>query len=318
MLAFTSMPLRPMFRRRDPAGGEVADVRACTYQSWCAVGLNARSINTAFELEEKGLRGGEMLDLEGLGFLPLITAEPTMAIGTPNYLPNLREMMKAILRDLDHEGLIMIINADIFLHPEFSVSQLVGWQQGASGDFWVGRRLDVQALSCAEELARLPLGALSQQAVYEQGIDAIVVSSQLLEKALKCLPAGLTFGLPWWDLILPVALIVVGGRLRHMPSGSLLHVDHEGRSWGVSRWGSIGAGVVVDLRSSSNDCDDAGLAFRKILDDARARRFYPSVLKKSILYRIKSLVKSGSFGSFDISIGYLLALAEVLHGVLSK
>lgn len=319
MLAFTSMPLRPLLRRKDCEKRQTVDIRLCAYKSWRAVGLTPKSINTSFELRGVGLVDGDTFELEESSSLSLMAVDSTVDIEAPAYLPNLKGMIRGILSETCVGERIMLINADIVLHPEFSLLKLSGGRSCSCSDFWIGRRLDVPALSYGAQLTHASLSELSRKATYEHGIDAMVVSRELLEKAIEFLPSGLTFGMPWWDLVLPIALIKAGGNLRQMPSSSLMHVDHEQRSWGVSRWRLVGSNVVAALEMhKGNSNDESSCVFGQILEGAKAACMRPSVVKTSIFYKLKTLAFLGSRGAQGVSVRYLLALACVIQELLKE
>lgn len=311
------MPLRPLLRRKDCEKDQTVDIRLCAYRSWCAVGLTPKSINTDFELRGVGLADGDRFQFEDSSSLSLIAVDSTVDIEAPAYLPNLEGMIRGILSGTCVGERVMLINADIVLHPEFLLSEVSGARSCSCSDFWIGRRLDVPALSNVIELTHVSLSELSREATYEHGIDAIVVSRELLEKAIGFLPSGLTFGMPWWDLVLPVALIKAGGNLRQMPSSSLIHVNHEQRSWGVSRWRSVGSNVVAVLEMYKGNSNDESLCvFGQILEGAKSVCMRPSIIKTSFLYKLKTLAFFGSRGPKGSSVSYLLALAYVMEELL--
>lgn len=63
------------------------------------------------------------------------------------------------------------------------------------------------------------------------GIDFIAARSEAFTAALPFLGPDLTIGLPWWDLLLPMALFAAGAVSTHLDSQQFMHLSHEDHSW---------------------------------------------------------------------------------------
>jgi len=292
MKIFTSMPVRPLLRAKDQKQNALIDIRDIAFESWARTGLEVISVNTSHELaslDTKSSVNQRFVNANLFKFSVSSTIEPN----TPNYLPSFRAMLESALKSTSKNSSLAIINADVVLHPDLNLSQ---YDSCDEFQFWIGRRTDFADYSSLSVDMNLPAVKMTSNPVYKYGIDAIVVSRSLMARALHLIPDCLTFGLPWWDLMLPVSLVAMGGRIGELPPAALMHIDHGARSWDSDHWQNIGLKVLSHSSNIQAKIDSPGLSiYGEVLANTHAKNSSLNFRSK----RLSMLVKSALSGKPD-------------------
>jgi len=189
-------------------------------RSWLDAGLKPVSINTSKELNDHP-RHAACLKEAGVD---VVIVEPS-AGNYPPYLPNVRASIVKVASLYPGE-VIAIINADIHILFDDRACQAIRNLDKAS--FLVAHRLDVADDSMFSQTIaqRLSKGSNSP---FIPGIDFIAAHSETFKAASHFLSPDLTLGLPWWDLLLPIALYAAGATRTFLESVYFLHIKHEER-----------------------------------------------------------------------------------------
>jgi hypothetical protein len=188
------------------------------YRSWVDEGFVVMSCHTPQEI------ASQPEHIEAIGQLGVnILAAESSPSPFPDYLPNLRKAFTAFLAAVS-PGLIAITNADIFfsIDPESHEA----FKSLPRNVFMIAHRADIVKKELLAADPQAFTSGIDYQPFYG-GIDFLLVHSDLLEAALPFLADELTFGLPWWDLLLPMALIAAWGQPMHLNSLQFRHLCHD-------------------------------------------------------------------------------------------
>jgi hypothetical protein len=218
MRCLVSIP--PILRGETFAGSPPSGLQHRLIRSWIDAGFQPISMNTAFELSanpehQDGLRRA------GVDVLVV----PPSAGDYPSYLPNLRESLQLVSAHYPGEA-IAIINADIHIRLSKPLRQQL--DELEVDRFLLAHRSDV----CDDSFFPLSIEQRRQNSLnspFLPGIDFIAARPETFREACAFLSPHLTIGLPWWDLLLPMALFAVGASRSFVDSVHFLHVKHEER-----------------------------------------------------------------------------------------
>ena len=216
---FTSIP--PQLR-----GIRIGDLAASSLQvaiirSWHEAGYRPISVNTSSEIERHpGLRSA----FEHLGVESVVVSPPP---GTSQRLRcSLIEFLGAI-KSHAPDGPFAITNADIFISkPEDTASWV---SHLACDEQLLGQRLDVDAHRDGHPRLTPYLGGFDFFAMHRCSLDAV----------MPLLSPSLEIGLPWWDHLLPLALLASSCRPRLVPSTAFRHHSHGDR-WRAADYCRVG------------------------------------------------------------------------------
>jgi hypothetical protein len=219
-ILLTSIP--PSLRGTKFSTGSPGSMQHYAIASWKSAGLRVVSMHSPTELLRCPHHAGN-LKQNGIEVLEV----PSTIGGYPDYLPNLQQGCLNLLSK--YQGAtIAITNADIiFSEPNHTRSLL---ENICDGSFVVSNRLDIN-----EFPAKNSIGIPNRN-----GFDFFASSSTALENAIKFLPSVLTFGLPWWDLYFPLAMLAAGAKVRLDDPRFYLHPTHQ-EGWTGDYWFKIGA-----------------------------------------------------------------------------
>jgi len=148
---------------------------------------------------------------------------------------------------------IILTNADIIFRLNNNTLNTI--ENAEETNFFIGHRWDINHLrelqSFNEDAAAVSSqieGSYSAPGMNHSGLDFFCASRKLFQEALDLISPSLTLGMPWWDLLLPIALQAAGGRLHCLDPKQFLHVRHEDRSWEYGWYNRIGARAVTHLQ----------------------------------------------------------------------
>jgi hypothetical protein len=210
----------PVLRGEAFAASDPSSLHQRLIRSWLQAGFEPVSINTAFELD-KHPDHHEHLKALGVGGLVVPATEGNY----PPYLPNLRLALELAAERYPGE-VLAITNADIFIDLDDSSHHQLRLLR--HDGFLMAHRTDIDddtlfGLSPAERRQ------LKLCEPFVAGIDFIAARSETMRLATDFLSPDLTIGLPWWDLLLPMALFAVGATRSFLASDQFLHLKHEER-----------------------------------------------------------------------------------------
>lgn len=229
MKLYTSIPAQ--LRGEVLAESCATSLQKRVINSWLGAGFTPVSINTPHELTASPLLAEALHNLR---------VESLVVDGSPDgrrpFLPNLRASLEAMCDDSDSEC-FAIANADIAISSPGIASSI---QSGITpSEFRLAHRTDVVAW---EE--GTPEKCDSSRAMpgrpYSGGFDFFVVGRQQLVATMPLLSNDLALGLPWWDVMLPLALIGAGYEPRALPPRHFQHVSHE-IAWSREEFTRVGA-----------------------------------------------------------------------------
>lgn len=208
--------------------------------SWTAAGFQVVSLNTVSELQAHPLHR-VALEQAGLEVLEVPSSKPDF----PDYLPNLAAAL-GLASNRYPGDVLAIANADIHISLDSDSSSLLHNLQ--PDQFLLAHRTDIQE----QYVFGLPI-LERQRALQDQpflpGIDFVAARAQAFRAALPFLGQELTIGLPWWDLLLPMALLSAGATKQHLNSLQFLHLSHSDR-WDLRWQDRIGKSATQHLNAS--------------------------------------------------------------------
>jgi hypothetical protein len=207
-------------------------------RSWIEAGFKPISLNTPSELKANPSHRSALAKVD----VELLEVPPTEH-GFPAYLPNLVAALNLVVDRFPGE-VIALTNADIHIALQESVfAQL---RDLRSDCFFLSHRNDV----ADQALFDLPIERRhGREDSFLPGIDFVAARAEAFKAALHFLGDELTIGLPWWDLLLPMALLAAGATKQHLSSLQFLHLKHSDR-W-EARWlDRIGTTATRHLNSS--------------------------------------------------------------------
>ena len=225
---YTSIPAVGVHRHISSQGDTPIDVIVHVIDSWRAAGLDPTSINTVAEANantnlQKAL---DHLDIK------LVLSDSTKKAGFPDHLPNFKHFVEIASKG-DPSDWICISNSDILLTDPSSLVHCIN--SLTSQCFGIGQRTDVLSLEAVKSLNYSQINS-----PYMHGIDFFIVSKAQLLSITTLIDNTLTFGLPWWDLILPVLLCTRGFQPRRLNPTNFAHIIHDARQWNWHFWNCIG------------------------------------------------------------------------------
>lgn len=201
------------------SGGSLQEV---AITSWAAAGLKVVSMHTSSELNR---HPDHMTALRRHG-IEILEVKSTRG-QYPDYLPNFMSGCVSLLAR--HPGRdVVVTNADIVFSDPRHISNLLSSLR--DNNFILSHRLDIETMS-GPHLAGSP---------YCDGFDFFAASFAVLERSIDFLPSVLTFGLPWWDLYLPLAMVAAGAMPTLDCPNYYLHLLHNER-WSADYWYQIGS-----------------------------------------------------------------------------
>jgi len=232
----TSIP--PALRGIAFSESGIGSLQQVAISSWAAAGLKIVSMHTSSEL---GRHPDHMIALRKYG-IEILEVPPTRG-RYPDYLPNFMSGCMGLLSR--HPGkAVVVTNADIVFSDPRHINNLLS--SLGDNNFVLSHRFDIEAIS-GPPLAGVP---------YCYGFDFFAASSTVLERSMNFLPSILTFGLPWWDLYLPLAMVAAGAKPVLDCPNYYLHLLHHER-WSVDYWYQIGSNADAEfLRLSAKSTVD--------------------------------------------------------------
>lgn len=189
-------------------------------KSWLDSGFNPVSLNTDIELSR---HPGHREAVMQVG-MPVLEALPSLP-GFPPHLPNLHAAL-SMAADRFPGQVIALTNADI--HITLDVESIDQLKRLPADRFCLSHRVDVRDKARWSDPIEKRLEYPSES-LYIPGIDFVAARAETFRAALPFLASELTIGLPWWDMMLPLALMAAGARIRHLNPVSFLHLEHATR-----------------------------------------------------------------------------------------
>jgi len=201
-------------------------------QSWRDSSLEPISVNTYREHINNPLLRQLLLQSGVLAYSSTHSKQ-----GQSEKLPNIRSFIDAIC-DRHPDEFVAITNADIFLMPGLNIKDRC--KHWGAHQFAIAYRSDVTTLpkTSSPSWSDASWEGLSCKR-HCHGLDFFVVHTDLLRNARPFISDSLTFGLPWWDTLLPLALTLAGGKGMQLDHHYFLHTIHEER-WNPDWWVHIG------------------------------------------------------------------------------
>lgn len=228
MYLLVSIP--PWLRGRRYASADKSSLQNRVIRSWITTGFIPLSVNTRAELQEHPLHAQELAQA-GVRVLP-VAAPPKPY---PDYLPNLLDSLQVCI-DTFPDSLIAITNADIYIticQSEIS-SLLQNHRSCILAHRWEVDTVEHDKSHPSEQ----PLVSLHPSTnVY--GIDFVAAKASSFRDSIPFLSKEMAFGLPWWDLYVPLALAASNHQILHIDPSRFLHQRHEDR-WDSFWWNKIG------------------------------------------------------------------------------
>lgn len=230
----------PRLRGVDFANSSPDSLQHQIIKSWFAAGFQVISLNTVSELLANPLHR-DALQQAGLEVLEVPPSKPDF----PNYLPNLAAAL-GLASDRFAGEVLAIANADIHISLDQQSSSLLKDLQ--TDQFLLAHRTDIREA----DVFGLPIRD-RQQALQDEpflpGIDFVAARAEAFRAALPFLGEELTIGLPWWDLLLPMALLSAGATKQHLNSLQFLHLRHSDR-WELGWQDRIGVSATQHLNAA--------------------------------------------------------------------
>lgn len=132
-----------------------------------------------------------------------------------------------------------LINADIRIAGPAGDGPAAMTDRLAHDEFLVAQRTDVAATANGV-----------REAVFPHGFDFVALHPRWIESVLEFLSPSLTFGRPWWDHYLPLALIACGLRPRLVEASWCQHDIHANK-WDWRQYCSIGTRAMCSFRAAA-------------------------------------------------------------------
>lgn len=218
MRCLVSIP--PVLRGVPFSGSDPASLQQRLIRSWMDAGFAVVSLNTPSELKSHPTHE-ECLRQLGVD----VHVVPSSEGDFPAYLPNLRESLRLVSQRFPGE-VLAITNADI--HIQFDSPSQQRLARLAATDFLLAHRTDVEDESYLD-LAIAERRGQQLHTPFLPGIDFIAARAETFKQAIPFLSPDLTIGLPWWDLLLPMALMAAGATRSFLASDQFLHTKHQER-----------------------------------------------------------------------------------------
>lgn len=286
VLVASSIPPR-IERAQDSTLGSASDIRERVIYSWRRHGFQIASINTAAEVDrEAGLRKY----FQECGIKSLCT--PATPGALPPYLPNLHAMI-AMACTKAQADIILLTNADIIFDlDDASLNAITGTQEK---ECFIAHRWDIDSLDGAPSASNGHSTSgykggksLGQPRMNQAGFDVFIAHKSLFLKSLDFLPESLTFGMPWWDLLLPIAMQAAGGRIKLLNPRQFLHVRHQERSWGYRWYNKIGGQTVLEMKKKLeySELGAGASSWLEATEDAYTRHRRPRYLLREFKVRL--------------------------------
>lgn len=214
MRLFTSIP--PHLAGVANAPGSSATRQEAVVATWHAAGFAPVSVNTA---GEHALHPGLKHRIASLGMDAIVVADidPTTVRNSERvrHLCTFSAFLSAI-HDEHPACTVALVNSDVGMASGYRAQDIT--PTAHAGGCVIGQRLDVSAPPGGEQQS---MGAMNVH-----GFDFLAFPSACVPRLRSMLPAGLRFGMPWWDHYLPLSLLMLGVRPRLAFPGSLWHVRH--------------------------------------------------------------------------------------------
>jgi hypothetical protein len=244
----TSVP--PNMSRIGADGSEIgAEYLALCIDSWRRSGFSPRSVNAETEV---------ITCQSDFGGLPLVRVPRDAATFVGKHLVYFQDLVQSAAAAADDgPGPVVITNADIFLDPTFPLhDELLRLRPGHAV---LARRVDVTTPS------------QRRGQVYRRGFDFFAIHRDDLRKVQS---EGFIFGTPWWDYVLPTALLANGVRVDLLTTPFAFHLLHNDR-WNEQQWTSVGLHFVnatLELLSQAQATSGRAIDLRDRLQKASKRK----------------------------------------------
>jgi hypothetical protein len=217
---FTSIP--PRREELRPLSGAASSRITLAIDSWKAAGFDPVSVNLCSEIERHGWFPEALSEL-GVGLIACGSSTQT-DLGPCPIVDFLRAVQSRV-----GDAPFCLVNADIVFPPAARpLAAIVGGIR--PGEHMLARRTDISVG---------PNGA-ERRSVYANGIDLVAACASTIDSVAPLLDPALSFGRPWWDHYLPLALLAIGSRGRLVDPAWCLHQDHPYR-WNFRQYVSIGS-----------------------------------------------------------------------------
>jgi hypothetical protein len=267
-------------------------------KSWKELTSLIASIHTAHELESNPSLSGS---LASEGVIPVTVSNPEAC--SLRHLPHLCTSLQWAA-DSHPNSIVVLTNSDIVLSPTSDLrSSLCSLEPD---EMMLARRLNIQHFGDSN--------------LFEQfdnaGFDLFAFHASAIPLLLPFLPDVLQFGVPWWDLYLPLACIAAGLKLvKPSDSSTCLHLNHSDR-WNADTWFRVGVRADAALHAAlrMHSCTELAESLNRCKRQAYLRKF--SSLKYFVRYlrgQQKSLIARRGFSPL-----YLFAYGELLNSLLDQ
>lgn len=248
-------------------------------RSWLEAGFKPISLNTPSELEANPSHQSALAKA-GVESLEV----PPTGGDFPAYLPNLVAALR-LAADRFPGEVIAITNADI--HITLHEAAAKDLHTLRADCFLLSHRTDVADQALYEVPIERRNGGENS---FLPGIDFVAARAEAFKAALPFLGEELTVGLPWWDLLLPMALLAAGATKQHLSSLQFLHLKHSDR-WEVRWLDRIGTNATRHLNASIKGYRAPAsafvwsLAYQKLVSPLQS----PQIMKSRLQMRLDYL-----------------------------
>lgn len=225
-LVFTSIPPHSEGVAFDPS--DAASVSQRAIQSWIAAGFLPVSVNTASEVArvprfEPALRACGV---------ELCVYTPPAPVHDSGPLVPLHAFLRVAAARAGADS-FAITNADIrFCETARPLAHQV--QSLRPTEFLLAQRTDVTP----------GIDGVTRTSVFVHGFDFVALRGAQVAHILPLLSPALLLGRPWWDHVLPLALMTCGAATRLLPPAWFQHTIHDNR-WNVRQYRDIGRTSVT-------------------------------------------------------------------------
>lgn len=296
ILLLSTIPPRLRGQEFDPFDPNQLQNRVLS--SWKELTSLIVSIHTAHELDSNP---GLSRSLASAGVIPISVSNPEGS--SLQHLPHLNISLQWAAASHPN-SIVVVTNSDIIISTtsDFRPSLC----SLASDEVMLVRRLNVEHFGEKNFIGQHD----------NAGFDLFAFHASAIPRLLPFLPAVLQFGIPWWDLYLPLACISAGLKLvKPSDSNCCLHLNHSDR-WNADRWFSVGVRADAALQAAlrKHSCTALSGSLNCCKRQAYLRKF--SSLRYFLRYlrgQQKSLITRRRFSPL-----FLFVYGELLNNLLDS
>lgn len=296
ILLISTIPPRLRGQEFDPSDPDQLQSRVLN--SWKELTSLIASIHTAHELESNpGFSGS----LASQGVITVAVSNPEVC--SLQHLPHLSTSLQWAA-DSYPNSIVVVTNSDIVLSSTNDL--LTSLSSLAPDEMMLARRLNIEYFGDNNLIKQYD----------NAGFDLFAFHASAIPLLLQFLPDVLQFGVPWWDLYLPLACIAAGLKLvKPSDSSTCLHLNHSDR-WNADTWFRVGVRADAALQAAlrKHSFTELSESLYRCKRQAYLRKF--SSLKYFVRYlrgQQKSLITRRSLSPL-----YLFVYGELLNNLLDR